>query len=212
MTEKRWLYFALGVTTVISVGAVTNKLAPAVPAGVALSDTGITFPDGTVQTTAAGPVDPRRAFYATATKYQGGDADGSDGDGAGVCAPGFHFASLWEIFDVSTLRYATDAEGGGGVWRTDDSGHGPPVGAVGWARTGFYSHTALAEGRANCAVWSSSDSGDYGTAYELEEEADSVTGTGNPSDMIAPWDAAFNLCSTTRHVWCVEDYPGAAGS
>ena len=54
MTEKRWLYFALGVTTVISLGAVTNQLVPLAPAsGVALSETGITFPDGTEQTTAA---------------------------------------------------------------------------------------------------------------------------------------------------------------
>jgi hypothetical protein len=28
MSEKRWLYFALGVTTVISIGAVTNQLVP----------------------------------------------------------------------------------------------------------------------------------------------------------------------------------------
>ncbi len=32
MTEKRWLYFALGVTTVISIGAVTNQLVPLAPA------------------------------------------------------------------------------------------------------------------------------------------------------------------------------------
>ena len=53
MTEKRWLYFALGVTTIISLGAVTNQLVPVAPAGVALTDAGITFPDGTEQTTAA---------------------------------------------------------------------------------------------------------------------------------------------------------------
>jgi hypothetical protein len=58
MTEKPWLYFALGVTTVISIGAVTNQLIPAVPAGVALSDTGVIFPDGSEQTTEARNPDP----------------------------------------------------------------------------------------------------------------------------------------------------------
>ena len=54
MPEKGWLYFALGVTTVISIGAVTNQILPLAPAtGLELNDSGITFPDGTVQTTAA---------------------------------------------------------------------------------------------------------------------------------------------------------------
>ena len=59
MTEKRWLYFALGLATVISAGAVTNQLVPLAPAsGVALSNQGIIFPDGSEQTTAAGNPDP----------------------------------------------------------------------------------------------------------------------------------------------------------
>lgn len=59
MKQSGLLYFALGVTTVVSIGAVTNQLVPAAPIGVALSDAGITFPDGTLQTTAAaGNPDP----------------------------------------------------------------------------------------------------------------------------------------------------------
>lgn len=43
MGEKPWLYFALGVTTVISIGAVTNQMMPAAPAGsLSFSDAGIT--------------------------------------------------------------------------------------------------------------------------------------------------------------------------
>lgn len=54
MREKRLLYFVLGVMAVVSTGAVTNQIAPLAPAsGVALGDTGIRFPDGTEQTTAA---------------------------------------------------------------------------------------------------------------------------------------------------------------
>jgi hypothetical protein len=41
MNEKRFLYFALGVLTVVSVGAVS------------LHDQGVQFPDGTLQTSAA---------------------------------------------------------------------------------------------------------------------------------------------------------------
>ena len=53
MTEKRWLYFALGVTTVISIGAITGQLVPLAATGMALNGQGIMFPDGTVQTTAS---------------------------------------------------------------------------------------------------------------------------------------------------------------
>ncbi len=49
MSNKRFFYFTLGVLSVVSLGAVTNQL---VANGLGLSDTGIIFPDGTVQTTA----------------------------------------------------------------------------------------------------------------------------------------------------------------
>lgn len=62
MTQKRWLYFALGVTTVISIGAVTNQLVPLTTAGVAIGDQGIIFPDGSRQTT-AWIAEPPATFY-----------------------------------------------------------------------------------------------------------------------------------------------------
>ena len=52
MYERRWFYLVLSMTVVLSLGAVTNQLAPLAAAGTALSDEGIAFPDGTVQTTA----------------------------------------------------------------------------------------------------------------------------------------------------------------
>jgi hypothetical protein len=51
MKERRFLYFALGVAAVVSVGAVTNQVVSS-PGALGLSDDGIRFPDGTVQTTA----------------------------------------------------------------------------------------------------------------------------------------------------------------
>jgi len=53
MKEKRWLYFALGVSAVLGVGAGTNWVASVDPPGLTLGDQGIIFPDGSVQTTAA---------------------------------------------------------------------------------------------------------------------------------------------------------------
>ena len=123
MTEKRWLYFALGVTTVISIGAVTNQLVPAAPAGVALSDTGITFPDGTVQTTAAA-ANPRPSFFLTDSGFNGATA-------RNACGSGYRMAQLWEILDPSNLRYASEAPGAMNMG--DD---GPiPASRSGWVRT-----------------------------------------------------------------------------
>jgi hypothetical protein len=53
MKRTGLLYFALGVKTVLSLGAVTNQLVPLTTDSVGISGTGITFPDGTEQTTAA---------------------------------------------------------------------------------------------------------------------------------------------------------------
>src|SRR5271167_3122520 len=61
-----------------------------------------------------------------------------------VCAPGFHFASLWEILNPTTLAY--DVEDGA---TNDDAGSGPPSDLGGWIRTGSFSSGASG----NCRVW-----------------------------------------------------------
>ena len=212
MSEKRWLYFALGVTTVISVGAVTNQLVPLAPAtGLSLSDSAIMFPDGTVQTTAA-PRDPRRAFYLTTTGFNGDQADGT-----GVCDAGFHFASLFEILDVSSLRYDT----GRGKSRSD-SGQGPPSSSFGWIRTGNLSDgqqpnwNSLGDGGIrNCATWTTSSDSSDGTTVGLnwcwQEEADCVPSGWSESNVAQWWRAGEATCDTTYAVWCVEDSPGSGG-
>ena len=70
-----------------------------------------------------------RKFYLTQNTFTGSQA-------LTACADRYHMASLWEIFEVSTLRY--DSENG---LTLDDSGSGPPV-AAGWARTGGTGHIA----------------------------------------------------------------------
>jgi hypothetical protein len=175
-------------------GALTVTVLMGATAGLGLRDDGIVFPDGSVQTTAAA-ADPRRAFYLTNTPSDGSQA-------LGACAPGFHMASLWEIHDVSTLRYATDEEGGTDVRRTGDSGFGPPAaGDFGWVRTGHIENTAATEGLGNCSAWSTTDGS--GTIAGLGSP------WGNPSAVLAPWDSVVLLCSLPALVWCVEDYPGA---
>src|SRR4029450_11293782 len=42
--------------------------------------------------------DPRRLFYLTTSRVNALGA-------LNACAAGFHFASLWEIFDTSNLKY-----------------------------------------------------------------------------------------------------------
>jgi plastocyanin len=67
-----------------------------------------------------------RQYYLTQTFHRGAEADG-----AGVGADGYHFASLWEIMDPSSLKYDTT------LGKTsDDSDQGPPTyQSVGWVRT-----------------------------------------------------------------------------
>jgi hypothetical protein len=105
-----------------------------------------------------------RGYYLTQGTYNGADADGTDGNGAGVCAKGYHFASLWEILDPSILKYNTDL----GMVR-DDSGQGPPtlpfVG--GWVRTGFGRSGSTTPGIGNCDGWDSSSDSDSGTLARL---------------------------------------------
>lgn len=197
MKERSLLYFALGVATVLSLGAVTNQISSAPASGLLLSDTGITFPDGTVQTTAAS-ADTRRAFYVTISEYNGAQA-------LAACAPGFHMAAIYEILDPSNLRYATNTEGVNDVKRWPDSGVGPPTGEGGWARTGWASSGSSVEGRGNCFAWTSSDAGHYGTYVMLVRDWASATGTGNPAQIVTPWDSFIHTCDDLDNVWCVQD-------
>ncbi len=109
----------------------------------------------------------------------------------GQCPAGFHMASLWEIQEVSTLRYTGFALG--------DQGSGPNTSLPAWIRTGsIFSSTSSMPGIGNCALWSSSGSGDFGTAANLWWDA-AVTGAS------FPWQVNAFTCDTILPVWCVED-------
>jgi hypothetical protein len=126
-----------------------------------------------------------RQYYLTKAAYTGGQPTG-----AGVCASGYHFASLWEILDPSNLEYNADLG-----WTRDDSGAGPPT-YDGWVRTGYSSDNGTTAGQANCNSWSTTTG--YGTRARMTSD---WTGTKH----MHVWFVGTTGCGSTRYVWCVED-------
>lgn len=128
-----------------------------------------------------------RKFYLTQNEFTGSQA-------LTACAEKYHMASLWEIFELSTLRYDTQ---NGSV--TDDSGSGPPSGTQGWVRTGFgASNSNLSPpGISNCNAWTT-DAGE-GTLVFLD------AAWANPSFPVSPWRGATSACIDPSPVWCVQD-------
>jgi hypothetical protein len=127
-----------------------------------------------------------RKFYLTQDFFTGSQA-------LTACANKFHMASLWEIFEVSTLRY--DTENG---FVSDDSCSGPPSGpAQGWVRTGFEAISLNSPGIGNCDAWTSVTRS--GTFVFLEAS------WVNPSFPISPWRSGATPCINPVRVWCVQD-------
>ncbi len=132
---------------------------------------------------------PRRRFYLTPTIH-----NGAEPDEPGTCAPGFHFASMWEIHDPSNLEYDTSL---GQVQA--DSGSGPSN-RFGWIRTGSGLSASGPAGGTNCAAWDSSNFAFTGTTAGFDSNWPSA------SAQSSPWVAETLPCdSRIRGVWCVED-------
>jgi hypothetical protein len=135
-----------------------------------------------------------RQYYLTTTAYDGVNADGSDGNGAGVCASGYHFASLWEILDAANLKYNTML----GATQVD-AGQGPPSDMEGWVRTGYAGDVGTTPGEANCSNWTSAQSIDHGTSVKLAHD-------WSASNYFHVWEANWAICLSPNRVWCAEDY------
>jgi hypothetical protein len=119
-----------------------------------------------------------RRFYLTTTSFLGADADAP-----GSCAPGFHFASRWELLDSGALSY--DPALG---WTTQDSGSGPPM-AGGWIRM------ATDDDEQPC--------GTFGSPWSVNA---STGTTASLSEGGTPWVFSFsNPCGNPRPVWCIQD-------
>jgi hypothetical protein len=138
-----------------------------------------------------------RGYYLTQGRYNGADANGTDGNGAGVCAEGYHFASLWEILDSSNLKYDTDL----GMVR-DDSGQGPPTFPYfgGWVRTGYSSNASTTPGWGNCNAWNSSSGEHSGTTAYLPNDWTA----GQDIHVWAVDTATCDIAALIR-LWCVAD-------
>ena len=118
-----------------------------------------------------------------------------------ACAPGFHFASIWEIADPSNLIYNTEL----GLVAVD-SGMGPPtaykilnvVRAAGWIRTGNTSSINEPPGQANCYGWLSDSTSSEGTTAFLP-----VDWTAGYQDL-GMWEVGISTCRSERRVWCIQ--------
>ncbi len=136
--------------------------------------------------------DARKLYYLTTTQA-------SPLSAPTACSAGFHFASLWEIFDTSNLRYDTS------VGTTSaDSGEGPPTlgagpQAIGWIRTGNLASGTPIAGRGNCQAWTSDGPGDDGTVLGLPDSWSSSSGR------IEPWVTTTSSCNFPHSVWCIQD-------
>jgi hypothetical protein len=111
-----------------------------------------------------------------------------------ACAPGYHFASLWEIHDPSQLDY--DARLG----RTKaDAGTGPPV-EGGWIRTADEAEAGLIL-PTNCNAWQSTSPADYGS-YAFPARP---WNTSASQPHAAPYAVGALDCANLVPVWCVQD-------
>ena len=133
-----------------------------------------------------------RQYYLTKNSYTGANANTA-------CDTGYHFASLWEILDPSSLKYNTDK----GL-TTDDSGHGPPTtgAAHAWVRTGHTSNASINDpvGQANCNAWTSESLSDWGTYVRLSDDWENSS-----TQNVHVWNTTMGVCSNTLRVWCVTD-------
>lgn len=177
--------------TVRSINGSTDAVTIAAGPGVKIQTTG-----GTVIVSAA-----RRRFYVTGSAHTGAEA-------AGACDDGFHMANMWEIFDLGTMKYDATR----GFTEEDDGPGGTPI-ASGWIRTGRFANAAGSEfgpgGAANCNLWQSAASTDFGTIVGLNSNwgAQILQQGVSEFNAVSPWEAFATSCAGIHRVWCVEDDP-----
>jgi hypothetical protein len=150
------------------------------------------FTIGNLYPAEARPLQARR-YYLSTGLFQGNQA-------LTACEPGFHMASLWEIFNLSLLTYDTER----GI-TTPDSGFGPPTTSqFGWVRTGAGSNSVTGSaGIDNCNAWTSNSSS-HGGSVALPVapwENSNIVDTA----VALPWRGLRAGCDFSLPVWCVED-------
>lgn len=120
-----------------------------------------------------------RRYYLTAVAYNATVADLPT-----ICESGFHFGSVWEIFDPSQVEY--DPTLG---YNDPDPGEIGPDQMPGWTRGG----------PANCSDWNSTAPIDQGSTLRLDPNP------GDSATVISPWEIINQTCAAPARVFCVED-------
>jgi hypothetical protein len=134
------------------------------------------------------PAAARGSYYLTESTFLGNET-------LDACAEGYHMASLWEVLDVSNLRYDTVL---GYQHAAGDCGEGPPTAIAGWVRTGAIPSIGTIPGGGNCGVWSQHWAGEWGTVVSLPND------WASPGSTVGVWVAGTRECSTSQRVWCVR--------
>jgi hypothetical protein len=139
---------------------------------------------------AAGPT-PKIVIPIQKTFYLSDIAVNGNGT-SGQCAAGYHFASIWEIWELSPLAYNTVE----GKTPFIDQGEGPPAYFGGWVRSGWTS-----DAKDNCNNWTSISPTDTGIVAHLNLDQ-----LFNESK---PWRLERLACGPSGtgmfFVWCVSD-------
>lgn len=112
----------------------------------------------------------------------------------GACGKGYHMAALWEIRNVTLLKYDTQRG-----QTAADSGSGPPASSYGWVRTGGGASVLSNPGVGNCNAWTATDGMEYGTIVELRSFWD------DPGLAASPWSPAASNCDSVLPVWCKQN-------
>jgi hypothetical protein len=141
---------------------------------------------------------PRRFYLTKDAAFDGSHA-------LTACALGFHMASLFEIFDPTTLQYDSNLGFSQLPPALSDIGAGPPNRSstggpgTGWIRTGNVSGNGLTAGTFNCNAYTSNSLGANGTIVALNDNWNEA------SQAVSPWRATTEGCNRQLRVWCVED-------
>jgi hypothetical protein len=128
-----------------------------------------------------------KKFFLTVDSFPGNAA-------LDACGKGYHMASIWEIYDVTQLKY--DAKRG---QVREDTGSGPLATIPGWVRTGGAAYTGADRGIANCSAWTSNLDTDNGTIVSLGGFWDA------PAIRSSPWEPALASCNAIVPVWCKQN-------
>ncbi|MFA4833414.1 MAG: hypothetical protein WC619_01025 [Patescibacteria group bacterium] len=164
----------------IQTGIGTNASATTTPSAASSLWSGLKYIEGNMLN--------KKKYYLTSATMEGGGP-------LTACASGYHFASLWELIDLNQHTYNSSL----GMYLDDSGLYGPPVGTLGWIRTGGVSNTTVTVGTGNCAAWTSTSGAHYGTMARI------TTSWAGGATTISPWEGDIDFCNTQHRAWCMQN-------